>query len=72
MASFFWNMRGFNKLIKHGVVKEWLKDQSMLFGCLIVTRVKEKKAERVVKEVFRDWNFMSNYEYNTLGRVWVL
>lgn len=61
MARFFWNMRGFNKSVKHGVVKEWLKDQSMQFGCLIETRVKERKAEKIVKEVFREWSFMGNY-----------
>lgn len=72
MAGFFWNMRGFNKTIKHVVVRRWVKDQSIHFGCLIETRVKEKKAERIVGEVFHGWNFMSNYEYNRLGRLWVL
>lgn len=72
MASFFWNMRGFNKSVKHRVVKEWLKDKSMLFGCLIETRVKEGKAEKIVKEGFNEWSFMANYEYNRLGRIWIL
>lgn len=44
MTGFFWNMRGFNKTIKHDVVRRWVRDQSILFGCLIETKVKEKKA----------------------------
>lgn len=72
MAGFFWNVRGFNKSIKHGVVKNWVKDQALLFGCLIETRVKERKSKRNLEEVFSDWNYMSNYEYNKLGRIWVI
>lgn len=72
MAGFFWNVRGFNKSTKHAVVKNWVKDQSTLFGCLIETRVKEKKAEKIVEEVFKGWSFMSNYEYNRLGRLWIV
>lgn len=72
MAEFFWNIRGFNKSIKHGVVKNWIKDQSILFGCIIETRVKEKKTEKIVEEVFHGWSFMSNYEFNLLGRMWIV
>lgn len=72
MAGFFWNMRGFNKSIKHGVVRNWIRDNSMLFGCLTETRVKEKKAERIMEEVFKGWSFMENYEHNRLGRIWVV
>lgn len=72
MAGFFWNIRGFNKKTKQGVVRSWMRDKSILFGCLIETRVKEKKAGKIVEKVFHGWNFMANYEYNRLGRLWVL
>ena len=72
MAGFFWNVRGFNKSTKHGVVRKWVKDQDIQFGCLIETRVKESKVERIVGEVFSGWNLISNYEYSRLGRLWVL
>lgn len=42
------------------------------FGCLIETRVKERKENMIYTEVFRDWDVLSNYEYNTLGRIWVV
>lgn len=72
MAGFSWNVRGFNKSTKHAVVREWVRNQSLQFGSLIETRVKEKKAERIVSEVFQGWNFMSNYEFSRLGRLWVI
>lgn len=72
MTGFFWNVRGFNKSTKHGVVRSWLRDTTILFGCIIETRVKESKAGKIVDEVFRDWNFMANYEHNRLGRLWVV
>lgn len=45
MSSFFWNVKGFNKYLKHSVVKEWI-------GCILETRVKEMKAEKIIKEGF--------------------
>lgn len=44
----------------------------MSFGCLLKTRVKERKANKIVSEVFQGWEFMANYEYNGLGRIWVV
>lgn len=72
MTGFFWNIRGFNKPTKQEVVKSWLREYSFLFGCLIETRVRESKAGRIVENVFKDWNFMANYEFNRLGRLWVV
>lgn len=72
MVGFFWNVRGFNKGTKQAVVRKWCRDQLMNFGCLIETRVKEKKAGRIVEEVFEGWNLMANYEFNRLGRLWVV
>lgn len=46
-----------------------MNNQSLQFGCLIETRVKEKKAERIISSVFHGWDFMSNNEYNQLGRL---
>lgn len=44
----------------------------MSFGGLLETRVRERKAGKIVSEVFLDWDFMSNYEHNALGRIWVV
>lgn len=44
----------------------------MSFGCILETRVKEIKENKIISEMFRDWEFMWNYEYNVLGRIWVV
>lgn len=72
MSSFFWNVRGFNKSNKHSVVSEWIGREGLKFGCLLETRVQEKKADRIISSVFRGWSAMSNYEFNRLGRIWVV
>lgn len=30
------------------------------------------KAGKIVSEVFQGWSFVSNYEFNRLGRLWVV
>ena len=72
MSGFFWNIRGFNKKGKHGVVRDWINARKFDFGCIIETKVKERKAERIVQSVFRDWSFLSNYEEHRLGRLWLV
>lgn len=72
MSGFFWNIRGFNKSTKHNVVQKWIRNNSFQFGCLLETRVKASKAEKIASSVFKDWSFISNYEFNRRGRIWVL
>ncbi|XP_010463164.1 PREDICTED: uncharacterized protein LOC104743817 [Camelina sativa] len=72
MSGFFWNMRGFNKSKKHSIVRDWLQTESLQFGCLLETRVQETKAPRIISSVFRGWSSITNYEFNDLGRIWVV
>ena len=72
MSCFFWNVRGFNKDLKHSVVREWLINKEMKFGYLLETRVKEKKAEKILNYVFRDWSSITNYEDSQGGRIWLI
>ena len=72
MSSFFWNVRGFNKSLKHSVVKKWLSNNEMKFGCILETRMKEKKAEKILSSEFRDWSAITNYEHSRGGRIWLL
>lgn len=62
----------FNKRLKHSVVKEWISSNDMKFGCLLETRVKERKSEKILKSVFRDWSSMTNYEHSHGGRIWLV
>lgn len=72
MSGFFWNIRGFNKTKKHTVVKNWILEKRFQFGGLLETRVKEGKSQTICNNVFKDWCTISNYEYNPLGRIWLV
>lgn len=72
MFGFFWNIRGFNKLAKHKVVKEWVRKCGFQFGCLIETRVKENKAKMILESVFPNWSAITNYGHHRLGRIWII
>lgn len=72
MSSFFWNVRGFDKPTKHSIVRSWLQDRNMQLGGILETRVKEGIAHRILNSVFGGWSYMSNYEYNHGGRIWVI
>lgn len=65
-------MCGFNKTLKHSVVSEWLQNREMKFGCILETRVKEKKAEKILGSVFRGWSNITNYEESSGGEIWFL
>lgn len=72
MSCFFWNVRGFNKDLKHSVVTEWVNRREMKFGCILESRVKEGKAGRILNKVFRDWSSITNYEDSSGGRIWLI
>ena len=72
MSSFFWNVRGFNKTLKHSIVKEWVNNNEMKFGCIIETRVKERKSTKVLNSVFSSWSSMTNYEHSQGRRIWLV
>ena len=64
MAGFFWNVRGFNKQLKHSIVKEWVNSNEMKFVCIIETRVKERKSDSILNTLFSGWSSITNYEYS--------
>lgn len=72
MSGFFWNVQGFNKKEKHSVVKRWIREQGFQFGALLETRVKEVRCQRISTSVFGDGSMLTNYEYNQLGRIWLV
>jgi len=72
MSGFSWNVRGLNKSSKHSVIKKWVEETPLQFGCLLETRVKEHKAESLQSKLFKDWSIITNYEHNSRGRIWVM
>lgn len=69
MSSFFWNVRGFNKSLKHSVVKEWIGNKEMKFGSILEKRVKEGKSEKIIKEGFKEWFSLTNYDCSPMERL---
>ncbi|KAF8099069.1 hypothetical protein N665_0252s0008 [Sinapis alba] len=59
-------------LAQQAKLKEWIVNKDMKFGCILETKVKERKADIIMKEVFREWSTMINYECSQGGRIWVL
>ncbi|GLT53696.1 hypothetical protein SLA2020_269510 [Shorea laevis] len=39
--------------------------------CLIETRVKVEKVDKITEAMLPEWGICSNYEFNPLGRIWV-
>ena len=72
MSGFFWNVCGLNKSVKHSVIKKWIEEGQFSFGCLIETKVKEGKVKAMSSSIFTSWSVLTNYEYNSRGRIWVV
>lgn len=72
MSGFFRNVRGLNKSVKHFVIKKWIEEYQFGFSCLIETRVKEEKVQAMSSNIFNNWSVLTNYEYNSRGRIWVV
>lgn len=54
------------------MVREWINKNALKFGCIIETRVKERRMQRIVSSAFPHWSAISNYEHHRLGRLWVV
>lgn len=72
MTRFFWNVCDINITSKHYVIRQWVNNSSMHFGCLLETRDKESKASHIVSSIFQGRSFISNYQSHQLRRIWVV
>jgi exonuclease III len=71
MNFLIWNVRGLNHPSKQREVKSLINIHKIGLICLIETRVKENKAEKIRDAIASDWDFVFNYEKHFLGRIWV-
>jgi len=67
-----WNIRGINKRYKQKELKNWIARKKLQFVCLVETRVKVHKAEKIVNNLAFGWSSLHNYNQAENGRVWVL
>ncbi|XP_074314288.1 uncharacterized protein LOC141649498 [Silene latifolia] len=66
-----WNIRGFNKPIKHSEVNLFLKENKVDVLGLLETRVKNNKAKAILRTRFKRYNVFCNYNKYYNGRIWV-
>ncbi|XP_074291814.1 uncharacterized protein LOC141618618 [Silene latifolia] len=67
-----WNIRGFNKPVKHLEVLSFIKENNIDVLGLLETRVKKNKAHRILQSRFRRMNSFTNYNAHYNGRIWIL
>ncbi|XP_074297523.1 uncharacterized protein LOC141628258 [Silene latifolia] len=67
-----WNIRGFNKPIKHSEVNLFLKENNVDVLGLLETRVKSTKAKTILRSKFKRYKAFCNYNKHYNGRIWVL
>ncbi|XP_074266693.1 uncharacterized protein LOC141589974 [Silene latifolia] len=72
MIIFTWNIRGFNKPVKHSEVLHFLRDNKVDVLGLLETRVKHNKAKMILRTTFSRYNFCCNYNKHKNGRIWIL
>jgi exonuclease III len=71
MNFLIWNVRGLNHPSKQKEVVSIIKRHKISLICLIETRVKENKANKVRTCIVLDWEYVFNYEKHFLGRIWI-
>ncbi|XP_074290639.1 uncharacterized protein LOC141617350 [Silene latifolia] len=67
-----WNIRGFNKPIKHSEVVHFLNENKVDLLGLLETRVKHTKAKKILRNNFRRYSVFCNYNKHSNGRIWIL
>lgn len=69
MDIFCWNI---SAKLKRSSFKKWFRLNKPIFGSLIETHVKPDKAQAIVNRSFPGWTFVNNYEFSSLGKIWVI
>ncbi|XP_074314012.1 uncharacterized protein LOC141649216 [Silene latifolia] len=67
-----WNIRGFNKPLKHLEVIYFLKNSHIDILGLLETRVRKHKASKILKNKFGRYKSFTNYNSHSNGRIWLL
>ncbi|XP_074298627.1 uncharacterized protein LOC141629546 [Silene latifolia] len=67
-----WNIRGFNKLVKHLEVVNFIQHNKIDILGLLETRVKLTKSHRILRSKFKKYSSFCNYNMHHNGRIWLL
>jgi hypothetical protein len=64
-------MRGLNDPLKQREVRSLIIDEKLSLCGLVETKVLEKNKETIFRTISRSWKLVCNYDYSSLGRIWV-
>jgi exonuclease III len=71
MNILIWNVRGLNHPFTHREVRSMIQRHKNSLICLIETRVKITKADKVRDCIVLGWDNIFNYDQHILGRIWI-
>ena len=72
MNMLIWNVRGFNHPIKQKEVVGRIRRLNVNFACLLETRVKQNKMQKIFNRQFPGWKLFHNYAEAINGRIWMI
>ncbi|GFZ12807.1 hypothetical protein Acr_23g0011920 [Actinidia rufa] len=64
-----WNIRGFNKSLKHKGILEHLKKNNVDILGILETKLKHQRIKDVVRKKFNRWKAVDNFQSNPNGRI---
>lgn len=67
-----WNIRGFNRPLKHHELKRVVSQHKVNLVCSLETCVQQVKANSIRDHLFPGWTFFYNYQFSDLGRIWLM
>ncbi|XP_009765971.2 uncharacterized protein [Nicotiana sylvestris] len=67
-----WNIREMNKVPRQKEVKKYIRSNKVNMIAILEHKIKEQKAEQIIREITTWWHCLANYEHNSKGRIWLL
>ncbi|GAB2286220.1 hypothetical protein Dimus_039749 [Dionaea muscipula] len=72
MILAFWNIRGFNKTLKHKEVQRFLRVHEIDLFALLETKIAQASLDSFMAKYFEAWKFTSNFSSHPAGRILML
>ncbi|XP_074364755.1 uncharacterized protein LOC141705769 [Apium graveolens] len=66
-----WNVRGLKKSPRQKELEQFISSNNIDFMGFLETKVKVSNALGILKKINKKWQWLFNYDYHYIGRVWV-
>ena len=64
-----WNIRGLNDSFKQEEIKKLIRGQQLDLMSIIETKVRLVNKNRIMENLFRNWDTLDNYSSHPYGRI---